>query len=337
MRTLLLPGAPAPSDPAAPSLLDAVRSRLPAGWTAVAAADARSAWRGLRSAAALAFLGGEGPPGPGTARLRCALALALTAEAAGRRLALLGLEATPGGARLERTLLRALAARADLLVLADEDSAQALVEAGLPAPLRVGGDPAWAALARPGPAHDRLDAAVVVTDPRGYEHEIVEPLRRLAATGLAVVVQPWERAVGDATRHADALVAEIGPAAAVLDPVDDLEAARRRFASARLAVIGPQRALIAAAAAFTPVVATGGQAARRLAGTFARIAAFDGDLSRTLLQALDAAPPSRRLVEAEIDAADESFRLLRLLLSEGDDGADEIGRGTRLAPGAWRA
>jgi polysaccharide pyruvyl transferase WcaK-like protein len=249
--------------------------------------------------------------------------------------ALLGVRAAPSRGRLSRVLVRALVMRADLLVLADEASAQALVAAGVPAPLRVGTDPAWAAVAGPSPFVERRDVVMVAVGPRDQQAELADPLRELAAAGLQIALQPWERTPSEATRQAHALAEELGCGAELLDPVADLDAARRRFAGARLVVASSPRALIAAAAAETPFVATSATHERRRARGLAQRAATDRDLPRALAAGIAAEPPSPEAVRTEIAAAEESFRLLRLLLSEGAEGTDEVGTRTRLVPERW--
>jgi polysaccharide pyruvyl transferase WcaK-like protein len=306
---------------------------LPPGWEPVTAQGCALSWRRLRSAAAVAFLGSDGVCGPTTGRLAETLALTLTSRS--RRVALLGVRAAPSRDRLSRLLVRALVLRADLLVLADEASAQALVAAGAPAPLRVGTDPAWAAVAGPSPSVERRDVVMVAVEPRDQQAELLGPLRELATAGLQIALQPWERTPSEATRQAHTLAEALGRGAELLGPVADLDAARRRFAAARLVVASPTRALIAAAAAETPFVATSGMYGRRIAKGLAQLAATDGDLPRALAAGIDAEPPSPEAVRTEIAAAEASFRLLRLLLSEGAEGADEVGIGTRLAPESW--
>lgn len=333
MRAVLLPGSPPLSDPAAPTLLSAVRRSLPNGWAPMPASDRRTAWRWLGSAAAVAFVGTD--PAYGPRRLAESLALTLLAQTRACRVALLGVRAEPGRDRPSRRLARSLAQRVDLLVLADDGSARAFVDAGSPAPLRVGADPIWAGLAEPLPPTERRDivvAAVRATDDAG---ELLEPLQQIASFGLPVVLQPWERYTGDATRSCARLADLLGPATDVLAPLQDVEDARRRFAAARLVVAGAPHALIAAATAETPFVAADGPGAARIAGALGQRASHNGDLPHALVAALEAAPPSRESVATEVEAAEEGFRLLRVLLSEGEEGAEALRGGTRLTPEGW--
>ena len=87
----------------------------------------------------------------------------------------------------------------------------------------------------------------------------------------------------------------------------------------------------------TPFVAAGGTGTVRIAEALAQRAARDGDLPNALVAALGAAPPDPAAVGAEIEAAEEGFRLLRLILSDGEEGAEALRGETRLAPEAWNA
>ena len=337
MRAVLLPGSPPPTDPAAPSLLAAVRRGVPEGWAPMPAHDRGTAWRWLRSAAAVAFVGGDQACGPGWVRPAESLALTLVAQTRACRVALLGVRAEPVHDRWSRRLVRTLAGRVDLLVLADDGSARAVAAAGSPSPLRVGADPAWAAFVEPLPSIERLDIVVAAVGAGDDSSELAEPLQKLASFGLRVVLQPWERQPGDATRRCAELGEQIGRSTEVLGPLPNLEAARRRFAAARLVVAGSRYALISAAAAATPFVAAGGAGTVRIAEALAQRAARDGDLPNALVAALGAAPPHPAAVAAEIEAAEEGFRLLRLILSDGEEGAEALRGETRLAPEAWNA
>jgi polysaccharide pyruvyl transferase WcaK-like protein len=301
------------------------------------APDRRTAWRWLRSADAVAFVGTDGASGPSRGRLAESLALTLVAQTRACRIALLGVRAEPAQDRRSRRLARSLAERADLLVLADDRSAQALVDAGSPAPLRVGADPIWAGMGEPLAPTDRRDVVVAVVRPTDATSVLVEPLRTLASFGLSVALQPWERHAGDATRRCAVLGEGLGPTTEVLAPLHDIEDARRRFAGARLVVAGSPHALMAAAAAETPFLAAGGGGAARIAEALGQLASRNGDLPHALVAALEAAPPNPASVASEIEAAEEGFRLLRLLLSDGEEGAEALNGGTRFAPEGWSA
>jgi polysaccharide pyruvyl transferase WcaK-like protein len=134
----------APHDPAATTLTGLLRERLPAGWSLVPPVQGKLAARAARRVDAVAFVGGQ-PFAGRTAST--SLALSLVARARRVRLALVGVGIGHGLDRFRLGVARQMTRGADLLVLRDEESARILVEAGLPAPLRVGSDPAWAALA----------------------------------------------------------------------------------------------------------------------------------------------------------------------------------------------
>lgn len=328
MPTLLLADALPWTDPSAPSLLMAAQAHLPPGWTAVAVPKGETSRRYLRSAAAVAFVGVD-LASLRQRRLAGAIALTLDGGSTGRRVALVGVRAASVRPGPTRRLVRVLAERSDLLVLADEPSAEILVADGLPGPLRVGSDPAWAAFAAASPKLEQRDTVTVTIGAEPPPLDLLSLLRRLAADGLELALQPWERVAGAATRRAETLIDALDVDARLLPPVDDLGEARRRFETGRLVVADQPHALIAAAAAGIPMVATAAKAAREptTRGELVAAAGNGAPLDRLAATTLD-----RDAVDEAINAARETFRLLRLLLSEGVDGTDQIGPGTRLAP-----
>jgi polysaccharide pyruvyl transferase WcaK-like protein len=126
----------------------------------------------------------------------------------------------------------------------------------------------------------------------------------------------------------------------VLPPPGDLIDAREGFASARAVVALRFHAVPAAAAAGVPVLAYAHEpkltgAARRLGQPAVSPADPPARLAGAVLDLLDAAPPSAEAVELERSRAEESFRLLRVLLARGrSDEAVEVD-GLDLRPEEW--
>lgn len=334
MPRLLITGGFDADDPVGPSLLAAARERLPRDWEPVLAPGLRPAWRALGASGAVVFAGGDRTLGLRPWLGSC-LALTLAAHARGERVALLGARIEEPRDALGRTLTRTLAKRVDLLVVQDEGSARALVAAGVPAPLRVGADPAWVTLGGP-PEQGSRDDRVTVAIGRGAQPRALEELAGIAIKEYAVALQPWETSPGEASSRCGRLAGRLGGSAELLSPLRDLADARRRFAGTRVVLAARAHALMAAAAARTPFVAVGrGGAPIDRARRLAQAVSADGDLREAGRHLLAGTAPDAAGVSAQVGAAEEEFRLLRLLVTDGDDGSMEIGGGTRLEPEPW--
>jgi polysaccharide pyruvyl transferase WcaK-like protein len=372
MPTAVLAGAFGQRNPGDEALLDAFVRALP-DWDVVAttstppfqgevaagvpSADPTRVARSVAGADAVVFAGGtvfkELPAASGRPPLdllQKGLALAYGAKALGKPLALVGVGAAPIRARRGRLIARRLVRQADLLVLRDEESADVLAESGAPAPFRVGADPAWTLLDEP-PVHDgRGDRVVVALSHEAggddLAGELAAALVPVLAAGWPVALQPWQ--VGGPVRPDDldlarAVQAQLGGTAELLLPPADLAEARETFAGARLVLGMRFHALVAAASAGTPFVALAHEpklaaAARRLRQGAVTPGASPDAVAGAMLAALRSGEPATpAAVRAEVAAAEEGFRLLRLLLSGGEsEDADVLGA-LPLQPAEWQS
>jgi hypothetical protein len=139
---------------------------------------------------------------------------------------------------------------------------------------------------------------------------------------------------------ASAVAARIG--AEVLAPPGDLRAARRAFRGARLVIALRAPAVAAAAAAAVPVLGVTANPAvaglaRRLGQPAIPAAAMNRpwQFAGAVLAALDTPPAPLPLLKGQVLAADESLRLLRLLLTGGRDDHPLPHRGLTLEPAPW--
>lgn len=354
MPTALLAGAFGQANPGDEALLEAFVAALP-GWDAVATShrpvetrsrhgcDAVSSHeraavaRAARRADVVVFAGGTvfKHLHPSTERrplglLAGAGALAAGARAAGTRVALVGVGADHLRTPTARHLARSVVRRSQLTVLRDEDSAAALAAAGVPVPFRVGADQAWTLVAGDGDAtgRRRRDAVVVALSHLATRHpdtagEVARALRPLAASGLEIHLQPWQ---GDAAGRdhllAGALAAQLGACARIVGPPATLSAARRQFGEVRAVVGFRFHALVAAAAAGTPFVAVAHEPKLAAIGRRFDQPVLDPSpgmeaLPQCLAAALGGRPPSAAVARSQVAAAEEGFRLLRLVATGG--------------------
>jgi polysaccharide pyruvyl transferase WcaK-like protein len=276
--------------------------------------------------------------------LRRAVAIALGAKAVRKSVALLavGVGSLPT-ARL-RSLARHLVHLANLLVLRDEESASVLARAGLRPPFRVGTDAAWVLFGGEPFSPLTAEDAIVALDARSQGPNAVERLasglQAIRALGLEVRLQPWQINPGawDDLALARALALRMGDAE-VLPPPEDLEAARRLYAGRHLVVALRLHAAMAAAAAGAPFVGVAHDhkltaVARRFGQPSIPAAAPPAAWSTAASAAMEGVPPSREVVRGEIRDAEHTFRLLRLLLTHGQE-PDHGVSGLRLAPDPW--
>jgi polysaccharide pyruvyl transferase WcaK-like protein len=282
------------------------------------------------------------------ALLRRSLALAVGTRALGKPLALVGVGAGELDGPVARRAVRQIADRCDLLVLRDEESADVLEAAGAATPLRVGADPAWVLFDE---APTRADSAqgdrVVVAlshlaAGRNLARDLAAGLEPLAAAGLRIELQPWQShadGLTDDAELAERIAAHLPGAELVVAPTDLIDAAEG-FMSARLVVGLRFHALVAAAAAGVPFVAVAHEPklsalARRLDQRAVPPAAVAGHLAPAALAAVAAGPPTRASVNAEIESADASLQLLRVLLSAGRSAESPRVDGLKLVPEEW--
>jgi polysaccharide pyruvyl transferase WcaK-like protein len=232
---------------------------------------------------------------------------------------------------LARRLARRIAPGAALLVLRDEESASVLTNAGVAPPFWIGADPAWHLFrdrrpTRRFPDHDgRPRATVALSHLAGRAGDDVAErlgatLAGLAAEGWEIALQPWQ------TGAADLAVAErlreLVPTARLAPVPDDLVAAAQWFAEDDLVIAMRFHALVAAGAAGTRTVALAHEP--KLTGLARRLdqIAIAPDASAPVLAAAlewgrTHEPPTSRAVAHEIELADHTLRLTRLLVDGG--------------------
>jgi polysaccharide pyruvyl transferase WcaK-like protein len=294
--------------------------------------------------------------------LRRTAALAAVTRALRKPLALVGVGAAPLHGTSARGLARAIVRAADLLILRDDESAGHLAAVGAPTPIRVGADPAWILLDDPEAdgsvlmrsasglhAAVELDAGVdrgpvvVALSPlagdRGLGEQLAAGLQPIVDAGIPVRLDPWQ-VDGDAELAADVAARLGGNDVFIGAPPADLRAAREGMTGARLVVAQRFHALVAAASAGVPVLAVAHEPklsglARRLGQPTVAPDAPPQSFAGAVLGALDAAPAPATTVRRERAAAEDGFRLLRVLLARGrsDEAADV--EGLALRPEEW--
>lgn len=332
------------------------------GCELVAPGDATAVMRQVRAADAVVFAGGtifkELRSATGRSPsdlLGRALAMGFGTRALGKPLALVGVGAAPLRLGRSRMLARQLVRQANLLVLRDEESADVLADAGAPAPFRIGADAAWPLLddaPKGGVDVDRdpCDEVVVALSHDAGDRDLADALAAMLvpvlAAGLPVTLQPWQ--VGRVGQRDDidlarAVNARLGGTARLDVPPADLPEARERFAGARLVVAQRFHALVAAASAGVPAIAYAHEPklvglARRLRQPSLTPGEDPARLGAAILDAARMAQaPSAAAVRSQVAAADEGFRLLRLVLDGGrNPDADTIGS-LPLRPDRWIA
>jgi polysaccharide pyruvyl transferase WcaK-like protein len=365
MPTALLAGAHEHQSPDREAIQAALSGAMP-DWRIVTPSSApasgampgrgrRNLGRAVLNADAVVFVGGTvfTTLHPSTARsphdlLARALLLAGGGRAAGKPVAMLGVGADRLPDARARWLARALVRRADLLVLCDEESAHVLATIGAPIPFRVGADPAWTLLDRAPVIGGTRNDVVVALDhlPGGASlaDRLAGALGPLLASGVKVQLDPWHG--GDATTGscglASAVATRLDGRVDVAPPPSNMLDAWTRIAGARLAVCLSSHAMIAAAAAGTPLVAIAHQLkliglARRLKQPAVPLTADPALIAEMLLSGLGAQPASPHVVRAEIARAAEGFRLLRLLLTHGTLSDLDSLDGLSLVPAPWTA
>lgn len=267
--------------------------------------------------------------------LRTAVALVAAAKLRRHPTALLGISARAGGGAWQRRLSRRLIGGADLVVLRDDISARHLEASGVPGPFRIGTDPAWLDVQdrrATRPPESRPRRIVVAIESRGCPASLIDrlglALGGLAADGAEIALQPWHVAPGDGGDHAlvGELAGRIATPVRVLPALPDL-GGNAMAAGAGAIVALSTHALIAAAAANVPAVAVAcepaiADLARRLDQPQVAADASAADIAAAIGAALDHEPPLPNAVEGQIATAEEGFRLLRVLLSEGR--SDEV-------------
>jgi hypothetical protein len=190
------------------------------------------------------------------------------------------------------------------MVVRDDATAHALIGLGVPAPMRVGADPAWTL----------FDGVATGNGDTGRGPVVI----------VASSPPPW----------AESLL----PGSMVEPAGADLVALKQRLRDARLVISHDFHVTVAAAAAGTPVLSVVADRstqlmAERLRQPWVSPTASLRDIAHALEWASSAPAPARAVVQAEIAAADETLALLRLVLSGGAMAAEDVA-GLRLEP-AW--
>lgn len=268
---------------------------------------------------------------PPNALLRRTAGLVAAAHLRGASVALVGVGAGDLAGREAKSLARWIVRHCDLLVLRDEESAGVLGAAGAAVPFRVGADPAWLLVGGPGPhsvgGEQRRAIVVAVSHLAGDDalvERLAEALRPAVDDGVPIRLQPWQ--VGE--RNRDAAIARrlamlLGPAAEVTAAPLDLVAARDDARRARLVVAMRFHAVVAAAAAGTPVLAIAHEPklaglARRLGQPAVPPHASTDVLRHALRDALDHPAASAAAIADEAARAREGMSLLHLLADRGE-------------------
>lgn len=270
------------------------------------------------------------------------LAIGRAAHARGITVSLVGVGAGRLPTSRARRLARAIATHADLLVLRDEESATVLADAGVPTPLRVAADAAWTLVDSPideltmrrGTDHttgtDPGSVLVALSHHAGGDDLGHHLAAALAATREVthVELQPWQH---DEAAHDPRLARTVADHLAALRPdltvsIADAPADLHHAAahSTRHGLVLGLRfhALVAAAAAGTRFVAVAHEPKLAgLANRFGQLWVPPHATSEVLGHAIDRGlhldPPDRHVAREETARAEEAFRLLRLVLSDG--------------------
>ncbi len=328
---------------------DAAATAAEHGIAAIGRDDMSAVAREIRRADAVVIAGGTifkalhpAAARPPLSLLRRTAALAAVTRALRKPLALVGVGAAPIHGAGARGLVRAIVRAADLLILRDDESAGHLADIGAPTPFRVGADPAWTLLPDPEPQHAENGPVVValshLAGDRYLAEHLADGLEPIADAGIPLRLDPWQPD-GD-TELATEVAARLGGRAEIATAPADLAGARDDMTAARLVIAQRFHALVAAASAGTPVLAVAHEP--KLSGLAGRldlpVVAPDApphSFADSVLSALAARPADAELVRLERSAADEGFRLLRVLLARGrsEEAADVDG--LPLRPEEW--
>ncbi|MGH9006508.1 MAG: polysaccharide pyruvyl transferase family protein [Acidimicrobiales bacterium] len=272
-----------------------------------------------------------------------ASALVGSASLLGRPVAMVGV----GAGRIEgaaaTALTKFLVRRSDLLILRDEESAEKLSAAGAAGPFRVGADPAWTLLGPPeaaGPSRaprvlvvPSREAAARVGGPGRLLRLLAATIERLRANGLEVALQPWQLdadGIDDDRAIVEDLCGRLGIPDAVMPAPGSLPDAVESIRGFGAVLCLRFHSLVASAAAGTPAVAVAHEPklaglARRLGQRAVPPDVSPEELTRALIEGIDAPGPAPAIVKEEIDRAEEGFRLLRIFLAGGTDESDRLG------------
>jgi polysaccharide pyruvyl transferase WcaK-like protein len=279
---------------------------------------------------------------PPLSLLRRTAALAAFTRALRKPLALVGVGAAPLHGAAARGLTQAIVRSADLLILRDDESAGHLAAVGAPTPIRVGADAAWILLPDPDDVGGAGGPIVValshLAGGRDLGEQLAAGLQPIADAGIPVRLDPWQP--DDDIELATDVATRLGGRAEIASPPADLLAARDGMAGARLVLAQRFHALVAAASAGVPALAVAhepklGGLARRLDLPAVAPDAPPQSFAGAVLGALDAPPAPADAVRSERTAAEDGFRLLRVLLARGRSEEAVQVEGLALRPEEW--
>lgn len=252
-----------------------------------------------------------------------------------------GAEHAPGS--VARWTTRSAAHNADLTILRDELSADALVAAGVDPPLRIGADPAWIELGELFAAPHQDDNIVVALDDRDSQagvSQLAHALAPIAASGFQVILQPWRKNHTPSATFAEMIATRIGNNVSIVDAPESLREARDFYKTSRAVLSLRYHAVMAAAAAGSRTIVFGGRAMEQLGKTLdvPVIAPNAGptEIANAVIHALEHGQVGSRVVPQLIDRAKASVDLVRLLLSEGEDLSQSANNPLPLYPTPWR-
>jgi polysaccharide pyruvyl transferase CsaB len=328
---------------------DAAATTAEHGIAAVNRDDMAAVAREIRRADAVVIAGGTifkalhpACGRPPLSLLRRTAALAAVTRALRKPLALVGVGAAPLQGLAARSLARAIVHSANLLILRDEESAAHLAEVGAPTPFRVGSDAAWTLLPDPEPAAADGGPLVValshLAGDRRLAEQLAAGLEPIVAAGIPVRLDPWQPE-GD-RELATEVAARVGGRAEIGAVPTDLRSARDDMTGARLVLAQRFHALVAAASAGVPALAVAHEPklsglARRLSLPAVAADAPPESFAGAVRSALDTAPAPVEAVRGQRLAAEDGFRLLRVLLARGrSDEVIDI-EGLALRPEEW--
>jgi polysaccharide pyruvyl transferase WcaK-like protein len=278
---------------------------------------------------------------PPLSLLRRTAALAAVTRALRKPLALVGVGAAPIQGAGARGLVRTIVRAADLLILRDDESAGHLAAVGAPTPIRVGADPAWILLPDPEavvPGGPVVVALSHLAGGRDLGEHLAAGLEPIADAGIPIRLDPWQPD-GDLELATD-VATRLGGRADIGASPADLRSARDGMTGARLVVAQRFHALVAAASAGVPALAVAHEpklsgVARRLVLPVVAPDAPPQSFAGAVLGALDASPAPAEAVRRERTAAEDGFRLLRVLLARGRSEEAVQVEGLALRPEEW--
>lgn len=263
-----------------------------------------------------------------------------------RPFALVGVSAGASMFRPERWAARQLVRRSQLVLLSDDDSANALALAGAPSPLRVSADPVWVELSSISSGSGTGRSVLVILDGRvdpSVESGLTIGLGEVVRRGLDVSLLPWASADSTERSAAERLAIRLSEiragSAELLAGAGDLPDVCEQASDAMTVVTLRYRGLQAAAAAGVPAIGIAVEPrieslAKRLGQLWLSPDNLAGSLSQTVARAICTPAPSPSAVKEEVTRAEAGLSLLRLVLERGDLDAAEL-ESVPLAPRPW--